>query len=729
MDAQPPSGLETKRFARTCHLGALLTLLCTGFAGCFHPEPAPRMTPVYRFADAAWRSKAETNLTPFGDEPVTDVNTDAYPVLSLADEVRYTLGRKVRAPLLFVLNWRTGSGDRLPLAFPVPSTFQPGDRVALQSDVSFEGIQEFLPPSVAEVRIVDGQPSIAFDLPVPARYANSTVGLHVDGTVLPGETALYDRTAPVTVPLKAYLQFAIGIEKAAWAQGPVEFRVRSCAGSECQTLFQEVLDPSIPDERSWQTRRADLAPLAGRQVSFSFESRLLSNKRAAFSLPVWANPTVYAPVATQAPRVNIILVSLDTLSAKHLPTYGYEFPTAPFLDGVLAREGIVFERVVAAATTTPQSHMTMFTSVQPCRHGEITGVERVRPELVTLAEVLRAAGYETGAVTEDGWLGYEQGFGRGFNSYAENKSANVMTPEGQFDLTLRKARAWIVRNDDKPFFLFLHTFQVHAPYNPPEEYRNLFRERDGTEVNETSPGALRELVAYDQEIRYTDDQLRGFFEFLRERRLLDNSVIIVTADHGEEFFEHGYWGHGLTMFEEVTHVPLIIWGPGRIPQGRRSTETVGHIDLMPTILALAGVRAPAQATGRNILVPATERDPAMIDYRVTESRVDVAIGEGYEKLAVLPPSFMVQQGSRKMSRYREADGFRYEAYDLNDDPHEKKNRLPGDAAAFGPMKRLLDNYESLCAEQVRRGNGEEPARRIELDPERQKKLRALGYIE
>jgi len=540
---------------------------------------------------------------------------------------------------------------------------------------------------------------------------------------------LYHRTAPVVVPPNAYLDVAIGIEQPAWGEGPVEFLIGACSDARCETIFQEIVDPGIKNKRGWQERRIDLKAVAEREVSFSFESRLVSSAAGAFSLPVWANPTIYAPAAAVNGRSNIILVSLDTLSAAHLPTYGYDFPTAPFLDRVLAREGTVFERAVAAATSTPQSHMSMFTSVQPCRHGVITGMEKVRREFVTLAEVLRADGYETAAVTEDGWLGYHHGFGHGFNFYAENKSADVMAPEGQFDVTLAKAKGWIEGNADKRFFLFLHTFQVHEPYSPPEEYSAMFRERAGNIISESSPRPVRDVVAYDQEIRYTDDQLRAFFEFLGERRLLDDTIMIVTSDHGEEFFEHGLQGHGRNLYDEVTRVPLIFWGPRKIPQGERRTQTVGHIDLMPTILALAGARPPPQVTGRNILDPRLSAGAAMAEPRFTEARATGAVAEEYKRFTVLPPSFMVEQGKRKMIRYREPDGFRYEAYDLVHDPQEKQNRLPADAPMFEDMRRLLDDYEATCAEGLQGESGDEPSRKVELDPEREEKLRALGYLD
>lgn len=687
------------------------------------------MAPVYRFVDTQWRMRADTNQARAVVKPGGNLYTGAYPVTSLYDETRYTLDEQIRAPLFFALSHPIGPNHSLPLTLPVPRTVQPGDRIALEVTTTLHGVRRRDPPFVAKVEVRDGRPAVAVELLLPDVYANRTVGVDVRGTVIPKDPALYHRTAPVVVPTDSYLDFAIGIQPAAWGEGPVEFQVRSCTGGECTTVFEEVLDPTRPDQRGWQDRRVDLGILAQREVSFSFETRLVSTKVDAFSLPVWANPTVFAPVTTERPGVNVILISLDTLSAMHLPTYGYEFATAPFIDEVLARQGMVFERAAAAATTTPQSHMSMFTSVQPCRHGVITGMEKLREEFVTLAEVLRAAAYETGAVTEDGWLGYEHGFGRGFNFYAENKSANVNAPDGQLDVTLAKARSWITRSDDKRFFLFLHTFQVHEPYSPPEKYRNLFRDRDGIEIGDTSPRAARELVAYDQEIRYADDQLREFFEFLRERGLLDNTVMIVTSDHGEEFFEHGLHGHGYNLHDEVTRVPLILWGPRSIPQGARRAETVGHIDVMPTILALAGARPPPQVTGRDVLDPRSPGGAPMAETRFTEARATGAVGEGYKRFTVLPSSFMVQHGTRKMIRYREPDGFRYEAYDLAQDPREQHNLLPAHAPVFEQMRRLLDDYEATCAEGLVGGSENERSRKIELDPEREEKLRALGYLD
>ncbi len=715
------------RFACVTPGAALLAaVLATGGAGCGAPEHSvPVIVPVHRFVDPEWRARAETNTGAPSPAADSAVFTATWPVMSIADEALYAVGSATPSRIFYSSKWKPRPDGSTRVVLPVStSEFPLGSRLALRLRYMVGAERHRLPSTVATVELVDGKPSVSFDLPLPAAHAQQRISLRVAGTILPKDASLHYRVPATTVPAGAHLGFSIGIQEPAWEQEPVEFSIRACVGTDCREVFREVLDPRVAEQRKWRPGRVDLAALAGREVAFSFETRLLSDSPDAFSLPGWGNPTVYAPVAKPKVPANIVMISLDTLAAGHLPTYGYRHATAPFLDGVLARDGTVFEHFVAAATTTPQSHMSMFTGVQPCEHGLTTGMEKVRPGFVTLAEVLRAAGYETGAVTEDGWLGYQHGFGHGFDFYAENKSADVMAPDGQIDVTLAKARAWIERNEDKPFFLFLHTFQVHGPFTPPKEYTGLFLEHRGAVVNEDSPRELREDVAYDQEIRYTDDQLKGLFEFLRARGLLENTIVVVTADHGEEFLEHGEYGHGRNLFEEVTHVPLVLWGPGRVPRGQRIASTAGHIDLMPTLLALAGVEAPAQAQGRDLLAPAG--DATSDAPRFTESRTSVAIGKDFRGMPVLPPSFLVQHGTRKLARYREADGFRYEAYDLAGDPHER-SPLRADDPAFASMKRALDDYEPACAARLQDVGG--PASEVELDPEREEKLRALGYLQ
>jgi arylsulfatase A-like enzyme len=425
--------------------------------------------------------------------------------------------------------------------------------------------------------------------------------------------------------------------------------------------------------------------------------------------------------------LNIILISIDTLSAKHLPTYGYEFDTAPFIDQVLAKEGVVFDRCVAAATTTPQAHMSMFTSVQPCVHGVVNGLEVVTGKLTLLAEVLRAAGYETGAVTEDAWLACERGFGRGFNDCMENKSPDIMLVEGQIGLTLARAREWVQRNADMSFFLFVHTYQVHEPYAPPDEYRDLFRVRDGQEVGDDAPRGTSEVVGYDQEIRYTDDELRKFVDFLRDQKLLDRTAIVLTSDHGEEFAEHGFRRHGPTLYDEVTRVPLILWGPSLLPRGKRVTETVGHIDLMPTILDIAGLAAPTGASGMSLLPLARGEAGVPPGPRYTEARVPSALNKDYEQVAFTPPAFLVETGLHKLSRYNDDNGFRYEFYDLGTDTGERNNRFSDGSAPVVQLQGLVDAYESGCrAAAVRLGSEAKEA--VTLDPANMEKLRALGYV-
>ena len=685
---------------------------------------ADRVEPVYRFTDARWRAGIETNLPqpPATQSRAPDDNrTDDFPSLSLEDEFQFTVTRRVREPLLYAEEYPVPADHVVKLRIVVPPQFHPNDRLALGLQYKLVTGWFHQPSETTVVEDQNGEAVVRVEMDVPAETAGGLIGIHVEGTVIPREKRIYFRTMDAQVPAAASLEFAMGIEPGAWAQGPVEFRVSACRAGECTLLFSENVDPARKDRQGWLPRRVSLAAQAGQAVSFLFETETFSEDPDVFQMARWGNPTVYARRENPGGRPNIILISVDTLSAKHLPTYGYPYDTAPFLDGVLAKDGLVFDRLVAAATTTPQSHMSMFTAVQPCVHGVVTGLEIVRADLVTLAEEMRGAGYETGAVTEDGWLGYEHGFGRGFNFYAENKSPDIMLPSGQIDVTLAKARAWVERNEDKRFFLFLHSFQVHDPYSPPAKYTQLFRDRDGVKVGPDSPRGQRELVAYDQEIRYADDQIAEFFAFLDRRGLLDNTVVIVTADHGEEFFEHGMWGHGPHFYEEVSRVPLILWGPGRIPAGERSGDLVGHIDLMPTILALAGVATPPQNSGRNILAPFPAGSSSQDIARFSESHVESGIDSNYEKVEVLPPAYLVQQGSHKLARYRAGDSFRYEAYDVDRDPAERSNLFAGGGADIDRLRKAVDGYEDSCVA--------EPAQRLELEPEREQKLKALGYLQ
>jgi arylsulfatase A-like enzyme len=541
-------------------------------------------------------------------------------------------------------------------------------------------------------------------------------------------------TAPVEIPRDASLEFGVGVLAEAREAGAVEFAVDACEGERCRPIFAESLDPEHPAAHGWQDRRVSLTEYAGRRISFRFDARPAGRREGSFTLPVWSDPTVYAVERQARSSPNVLLISLDTLRADHLGSYGYPRDTAPFIEARLAREGTVFERAVTSATTTGASHMTIFTSLQPSVHRlvGITGPGVLPDGALTLAEALRAHGFETGAVTEDAAIARHRGFERGFGSYVETDIGS--SPKGAMSATLAAGRRWIDRVGERRFFLFLHTYQVHYPYVPPQEYGTLF---EGAPPRKRVPAGLPEEWhpdAYDREIRYTDDLLGEFLGDLETRGLLDGTLVVVTSDHGEAFLEHGYVAHGAGLHEEILRVPLIFRGPG-VPAGRRVDATVGLVDLMPTLLDLTGVPAVPGLMGRSFadVVRGGPPEPTWSErpffseaWRGVRVETDE---EGQLRWVDVPrPGFAVRVGSRKLIRYRDGDGFRYSYYDLDSDPGEERDLYREDPESSRDLRRLIEEYVEATAELKDRLSGDRSGGAGPLDPEREERLRALGYI-
>jgi arylsulfatase A-like enzyme len=348
---------------------------------------------------------------------------------------------------------------------------------------------------------------------------------------------------------------------------------------------------------------------------------------------------------TQADRPpNVLLISLDTLRADRLGCYGYERPTSPTLDGIAA-QGARFLDVSSPASKTATSHMSMLTGMHPTVHGVRNcykpETQAVNPKLPLLAEFFQDAGYRTAAFTGGGMMTHELGFDRGFESYED--------AGGGADKVFPKAEAWLAeyastegpKADPRPFFLFVHTYEIHDPYTPPVEWQTRFvkdyqGQIDSTRVGlpdnaaeiwKTDPGfyeAIQERFwgkfegnvpsdvahvsdLYDAGIAYTDDLLAGLFATLSRLGLEDeNLLVVITSDHGDEFSEHGQMTHQ-TLYQGILHVPLIVRWPGHVPAGRTPAQPVQGADLAPSILELVGLTpaspAPSETAGASDFVP------------------------------------------------------------------------------------------------------------------------------
>lgn len=317
---------------------------------------------------------------------------------------------------------------------------------------------------------------------------------------------------------------------------------------------------------------------------------------------------------------NVIVIVVDTLRADHLSSYGYERDTSPFMDS-LAAEGVRYENAIAPSSWTQPVHASMLTGRYTYEtHAETQPLDDTYP---TIGEVMQANGYRTGAFSANTlFFTRRQGHGRGFLHFEDNYQSvpdaflNSSLYGFLFDFYgLRKALnyegvptrvlatdindsvlRWLDK-DDKPFFVVMNYFDVHDPYTPPEPYRskyasvpnpggliNGFMERYSPSL--TPEQIQSEIDAYDGSIAYVDDQIRAFFGELKARGLLENTIVIVTSDHGESFGERGFFQHSASLYLEEIHVPLIVWGPGRVPAGRTVDAPVTLTSLPSTVLSL-----------------------------------------------------------------------------------------------------------------------------------------------
>ena len=343
---------------------------------------------------------------------------------------------------------------------------------------------------------------------------------------------------------------------------------------------------------------------------------------------------------------NVVVVGIDTLRADHVGAYGYPRPTTPRIDA-FAQEAVRFQTAVSASSWTTPSFASMFTGLVPSAHGggdgkcpDVTVLSAAHP---TLATQLRAAGYRTASFVSNVWVGAEIGLARGFADHER-----LMFSEQAVD----GAIAWLRKKPEGPFFLFVHIMDPHQPWIPLPEDAALFldpayRGTIGTGfAGEPKPDwdaadRRRAVDLYDGEIRFADRLTGRILDVLDELGLDDRTIVVVTSDHGEEFFEHGKMGHGYTLYDEVLLVPFLV----RFPNGRRPgvvTQPVRTMDLFPTLLDAVGHPIPGGLDGVSLMPlvrgePAPKTDVALSEYPcfATDTRLQ-SLRTAQEKLLFSP---------------------------------------------------------------------------------------------
>ena len=431
-----------------------------------------------------------------------------------------------------------------------------------------------------------------------------------------------------------------------------------------------------------------------------------------------------APDPAPAARPNLILISIDTLRADRLGCYGYDRPTSPSLDR-LASEGVLFERATANSPWTLPSHGSMLTGLFPKNHGLTRNAALLSASIPTLAELLSASGYVTLGLSSSIFVSERNGLHRGFDRFRRELVGDRVSDETYARAQVDQAIQWLEDlPGSSPFFLFWHNYDLHSNYTPESSFRALFERPlessvDGTtaqlqafrrgELELSGADFARLGDLYDGEIREFDQELGRFLAYLEESGLREDTVLVVTSDHGEEFGEHGGVLHGRTQYQEVLHVPLVVAGPG-IPGSRRVPGLTQLSDVFSTLLELSGTESPpvdgtslVRAWSEGPRFPGPERlSFAEADHRNEENDIKRAVRLGEWKLLLDRLS-----GESRL-------------FDLRSDPGESIDVSDREPEIAERLLAALERYQA---------GGATVAESRTLTDDEIATLRSLGYID
>ena len=396
---------------------------------------------------------------------------------------------------------------------------------------------------------------------------------------------------------------------------------------------------------------------------------------------------------------NVILITVDTLRADKIGCYGNRLVATPAMDALAAR-GIRFEKCISQTPLTLPAHTTIMTGTLPPYHGvRDNGGFVVPSELVTMAEAFKARGYETAAfvaayVLDSKW-GLNQGFDTYFDKFDLSRFERISLGEVQrpANEVMDEALGWLDRNKGGKFFAWIHLYDPHTPYEPPEPFRSSY-----------GPNA------YLGEIAFTDSQLARLTDFIDRNGLRENLFLVLAGDHGESLGEHEESTHGFFVYQAALHVPLIVVSPFKALQGVTSPETVGLVDIMPTVLEMTGHPRPAEIQGKS-LVPSFFKPGAAAGRLAYAETFYPRFHYGWSDLR------SVQDGRFKLILAPVP-----ELYDLERDPGESKNLV---YLEKGVYEDLSARAEALMAEA---GRGALTVDLKKVDEETREKLAALGYV-
>jgi arylsulfatase A-like enzyme/Tfp pilus assembly protein PilF len=471
-------------------------------------------------------------------------------------------------------------------------------------------------------------------------------------------------------------------------------RKKNASSPEAHQKFNRM--PSAPEEsaqtKTQQSGGGGLPPARRAPLRVLLPIAILASIGVAAFLYFRSTPKLSTG---QFKDYNVLLVTIDTLRADHLPAYGYHGVTTPAIDS-LAAEGYVFNDAIAHVPLTLPSHVSILTGLLPLAHGvRDNGGYHMQDSDVSIAEILKANGYTTAAFVSAFVLDSTWNIDQGFDFYLDNfdsvheQDVNPASVQRKGEETVTEAVHWLEQNSSKKFFAWVHLYDPHDPYDPPEPYKTQYAS-----------------VLYDGEIAYSDAMLGRFLDQLESLKIKEKTVIIFTGDHGESLGEHGESTHGMFIYNATQHVPLIIAAAGI--KEKRIDGVVRHIDVVPTIMDLLGMPESKQVQGKSLiaLMNGKEKNER---YAYSESLYS-QIHYNWSELQ-----------SITTNDYKYIEAPRPELFKRHEDRNENQNLYKDKTSIANVLKsKLLE----LIGTSARAGLQEQK----KMDPETEEKLRALGYL-
>ena len=554
----------------------------------------------------------------------------------------------------------------------------------------------------------------------------------------PVPTAIFRRTAvagemqsvvstSVRVPSGARMKLGFSLDEWDWAGlAPVKVSVSAVvldedAGGDREVpIFEATLDPDSGSPR-WFDHTVDLEAVANSEVHFAFRALPQHGPGRIAPHVVWAAPTVVLG-RTLSSMPSVVLVLIDGVRSRTLGCCGGTREVTPFLDGLFAKTGAIFEHAVTPAVDTIPAHMTLFTGVPPCAHGVLTAKQTLSHDVETFAQIMASGGYATAVFTDGAGMAAELGFGRGISAFYQYSKLDKWSREGSAGFVFERAADWIALHADEPFVAVVHTRQAKPPYVPPRGYLDLFKQ---PKTNEEASVDVGERVRYERGVRYLDDTIHAFVTRLDAASLPERTLLVVTSAHGEEFLEHGARDHGTQLYDETVRVPLLMRG-AKLKSGRRYAGVVGLIDVPPTVLELAGFPVPPSMRGTSLAKAVRSGKPAELPARVSEAHAPKRrTAEGLDA-SWRPPALAVSDARHKLIVEQDAAGVALvEAFDLVADPGETNNLMPSGAPPewAAKLRQELVAYRTSCTKSAKKPQATETLPVTTLF-----KLKAFGYL-